>query len=138
VDKYIRWLVSNWWLKLLSFFLSLIIWFSVTGQKKVSSPMLSEKSFSRVKIRVLTEPRPLLKIELVPSYASLVIKGESSLINKVSKEDIILFVDVAGLREGEYDLPVSSRLPAEVTLMSLKPSHVKVNISPLLSKREIK
>lgn len=60
---------------------------------------------------------------------TVTITGPYGAVSGIGRSDVHLYVDVAGLPEGEYELPVYCQVDSEAELsVSIQPSTIKVNI----------
>ncbi len=72
-----------------------------------------------------------LQASLSPQTVGIILSGPLPLLDKFRPQDLRLFVDVADLEAGVYQLEVQVELPnAEITAESLLPATVEVTISP--------
>lgn len=67
-------------------------------------------------------------IELNRDKVSIIISGLYDIVNNIKGEDIECFVDLQSLKEGTHNLPVKVNLPEGVTLVSVDPNNINVNI----------
>lgn len=84
-------------------------------------PEFSEKTFSGVSIHPLGSPASERYVILDTKQIELVLKGPSAVLDKLDPSTILAFVEVEGLKEGEYNLDVKVVLPPELTLKGEPP-----------------
>ncbi len=120
---------SNFWLKLFSLLLASIMWYYVNTQSRLLPAGLTEREFREVPVKILLSSRDTGEIKISPEKVNIKVKGKKAIISKLGKNDIILFVNLEGLKEGRYLLPLHWELPAEVKIISLSPREVKVEIT---------
>jgi YbbR domain-containing protein len=66
--------------------------------------------------------------QLEEDTASIVVSGESSIIDSLKEDDIECYVDLSSVSEGEKDFNVNVTLPDGVSIVSKNPQNVKVTI----------
>ena len=66
--------------------------------------------------------------QVVPSAVSLSVRGRRDLVEGLAPASLNVFVDVAGLRPGRYNLPVSVEAPRDVEVQRIEPATVRVRI----------
>jgi len=70
-----------------------------------------------------------LSAQAVPAVVDVAVRGARDLITGIGADDVSAYVDVSGLGEGEYVLPVHADTPERAGIMRLDPSTVQVRIS---------
>ena len=89
----------------------------------------NEKEFRDVTVRVLNMPDISNIFEVTPEKISFTLKGSKRLLEKLSPEDLLAYVDLSGLKKGTYDLPLHVVLPEEVSLKDKQPMIIKTVIN---------
>ncbi len=89
----------------------------------------NEKEFKDVAVRVLNMPDVSNIFEVTPEKVSFTLKGSKRLLEKLSSETLLAYVDLSGLKKGEHDLPLNIVLPEEVSLKDKQPLVIKIVIS---------
>ena len=60
----------------------------------------------------------------------VVVSGPETDINAITANDIVPYIDFSGITSaGEYTLPLSVTLPANISLVSLTPQQVTVTVT---------
>lgn len=88
------------------------------------------RTFERIPVRVVSASGENRRIELVPQFVNVTIRGQQQRIEQIREEDVFAYVSCTDLTEtGGYDLPVTVRLPAGVQLSGAEPGtiHIKLN-----------
>lgn len=89
----------------------------------------NEKEFKDVTVRVLNLPEANHVFEVTPDKVSFTLKGSKRLLEKLSPEGLLAYVDLSGLKKGEHELPLQIVLPEEVSLKDKQPIAIKTVIS---------
>ncbi|WP_147565563.1 CdaR family protein [Clostridium tyrobutyricum] len=102
-----------------------------TSDDKTVNQQNSEKTFnSQIKANNLNE-NYIADIE--NNNATIVVYGNSEIINNLTKDDINCFVNLKSAVEGQKDAELNVNLPKGVTLVSKTPQTVKVTVRKKVS-----
>lgn len=126
-------LQNNFWLKLSSLILALLIWFSVRFSKQDLRPTqnplsrFSNSEFMNVPVRVIRKPEAAEGCRVEPARVDITLRGEKSALKNLTAKDIVAFVTV-------YDNPavgVSSNqvevyAPPAVSVVQVSPPGVRI------------
>ncbi len=85
-----------------------------------------EKTLEGLKVKAARSLDSKEKIELHPDTVNFVLKGPRPALEKLSGDQILVFVETEGLLEGEHELEVRATLPEKVVFKDGKPPSVKV------------
>lgn len=123
-------LLSNWQLKLLSFFTAALLWVFVVGIENTVylfpesldiKPLSLGKTFS-------------MQEKLTP--IKLYIRTEGDIKKTLNKNDFEVSVDLSGKQSGTYNLPVLvSTTNPKITIVKVDPAEVKVTVVPVMEKQ---
>lgn len=95
------------------------------GITEVQIPIIaevSEKELAAVPVKPLgSSPRDYW-IELKPEEIPLVLKGPKAILEQVEPKDLLAYVEVEGLKEGTYQIPVKFILPRDIILKQNPPA----------------
>ena len=126
-------ILDRFWLKLFSFILATLIWFTVNSTMQVEARFTGNlfhsgegRDFSRV-IRVDTLPtnRKLFKIE--PQNVIITVSGKSAVLESIRGPSIQPYVIVPETPDSPMPYPIEVRnLPPKVTLERISPPNVMV------------
>ena len=129
---------NNFGWKLASLFIATIIWANYNadkiGWKFATNPFRNEvtKQFIGFQIQVLGRPNNSFRAELSPSTVSIEIKGEKTVAEPISKDDVMVFVDLSDLLPNSTnDVPVQVRVPAGIVIEEVSPTNITVLTPPL-------
>lgn len=88
----------------------------------------AEKNFEKMPVKVMEGPGQNRKVEISPAEISFTVKGSKKQVEELVAQKILLYADLAGLDNGEHEVPVQIMLPENMSLKDAKPLTVKVNI----------
>lgn len=89
----------------------------------------AEKTFEKVPVKILeSKDENNLSVEIEPPAVSFILKGSKRLLEKLTPETLLVYVDISGRSEGEHEIPVSMVLPEEVAPKDEAPLSVKVRM----------
>ena len=69
-----------------------------------------------------------LEAQAIPSAVDLTLRGSREALARVEADDIVAYVDLAGLGPGEYSLTVHPDSSPEAGVTRIEPSSVQVQI----------
>ena len=72
---------------------------------------------------------PHLDAQAVPAAVELTIRGNRDALNRVDADDVVAFIDLAGLGPGEYSLTVHADSSIDAGVMRIEPASVQVQIT---------
>jgi YbbR domain-containing protein len=70
-----------------------------------------------------------LEAQALPAQVDLAIRGNRDALNRVGGDDVVAFVDLAGLGPGQYSLTVHADSPADAGITRVEPASVQVRIT---------
>ncbi len=120
---------SNIAVRIISVLIALVIWV-VASDQSISQNTNQEmsKNFYRIPIEVLNIPNNYSIKYDVSIIESVVLNGNSSLLSGMLGQEITASINLEGLVEGEYDVPVQLRYPAGLNLVAVQPHKVHVTL----------
>ena len=127
MKKFKEWLLKDWWLKIVSVFLAIVIWFVWI---QIENPTIP-KDFSNVKVQIINEEalQPEKKVWdiLDGDTVRVTVTAPKTVINSLSSADIIAEADATKIEDGK--IPISLRLAGDMTYDSLTSSKDSVTLS---------
>ena len=126
-------LLNNPGLKLFSFFMALLIWFSVRYSPGYESQRannaftrLTTRELIRVPIQLLGPADGRARVRLEPAEADITVSGEIQLLRNLSQRDVFAFVD----SRSDSKVSVATNqirvyLPTGITLLQVSPPRVR-------------
>jgi len=119
-------LFSNLGVKIASLALALALWFSVSGGKEWLTLVQGKEMKLDVPVRVLELPLAPFQVKVEPDTVNLLLTGSREALKGLTAGDIIIFVLVEDLKQGEYELRPRVILPEGIKVSRRKPMTVKV------------
>lgn len=83
--------------------------------------------FHDIPVKVLNQSKTPTPVNLEPEVVSFALTGPKAVLDNLSKEKILAFIDVSDRPKGVYDIPVEMKVPEEVQL-NHEPPLIKVKI----------
>jgi len=124
-----RFLENDLYLKIFALFLAVIIWFYVVNEQ---TPRIERSVTVKLEVRNLVKG---LVVTEVPFGAEIRVSGLRSNILALEDKDIKAYVDVQGIKEGEYFLPVKTQFPRQIELLEVKPDRIKIDLEKIIGRR---
>ena len=133
MSSFVRWLLGNLSVLILSFILALIVW--------VSSVTASDPNVERTRttpIEVMGQEPNTLMEGSIPTQARVTVRTPNSVWNRMASVEnaVQTWIDLTGLGAGTHDVPVQiyiSEVFRPVRLISLNPETVTVTLEELVS-----
>ncbi len=126
-----RWVENDTTLKVLAVGLALILWVQVTGERQ--RPEV-QRAFENMPVawRYLESDVAVLDVE--PSSVTIVVRGERSVMDFLSRHDLDPVVNLRGAPPGSTSVYVSVSVPKGVQLVEVSPDIVSVNLEEIREK----
>jgi hypothetical protein len=123
-------LLEDFWLKLFSLALAVLIWFTVTfvSQKEVRT---DTRVFFSLPVTVLSAAEDVRNFKVSPSEVQVTVQGDGRTLQNLQSKDIRATVDLSGVaaaRELRKRIQVSA--PAGITYLRVVPQEVQVIFPP--------
>jgi YbbR domain-containing protein len=127
-------ILNNFWLKALSLVLATLIWYVInTNLTKESHAFPGLRGSAtdntrdlRCPVTVITSATEHRLLSIQPTEARVRVRGDRTVLEKLSPADIQVYVKLLGLSDPEGSFPLAVDLPGNVALQQLSPSHVSV------------
>ena len=89
---------------------------------------LAQKKYDKVPIMVMAPATAGLDAAVTPLEVEIVLAGLKERLDKLRPSDIIVYVDVAGLKPARYELPLKAKLPEGISMRETVPGTCEVVI----------
>ncbi len=123
-----RGIFRNFFLKLFSLILAVVLWYYANLQNRTLGFALVEKEIRDVPVKVLVNPGEKISFSLSPTTVIIRVRGRRNTVEKMGKEDLFVFVNLEKGEKGIYELPLQWRIPQGVDILNIRPSRVKVRV----------
>jgi YbbR domain-containing protein len=125
---------KDFWLKLFSFVLALLIWFTVSvsiDKEGARNPLIpaEQRTFAGLPVTILSSAEDARTLVVEPKEVDVTVEGNPKILRALRPKDIRAIVDLTNIRSAERlskRIEVSS--PAGVSLVRVEPEDVKVII----------
>jgi YbbR domain-containing protein len=101
---------------------------STTARVVVTIEPAGERLFAAVRVAIRNLP-PGARGTVEPTVVSVLLRGAETILARLEPRTIGPYVDVTGLGPGRHEVPVLFDLPGRVTVASVRPATVTVNIN---------
>jgi YbbR domain-containing protein len=125
-------ILNNFWLKLFSLVLAVMIWLAIRGNIRTQlaggqNPfrLPANDQFARP-IMLMTSGDDHQAYVVDPLAVNVKVTGDSDALNKLNPNDIQVFVRLNNVMVAHGAFPVEVKLPRNITLQTVWPSHVHV------------
>jgi len=125
-------ILNNLWYKVLSLVLATLIWFVITSNQPMESkspglpPLGSKPRHFHRPIMVLTSATNLWPLEVHPNEVEVKVRGEPAALEKLSAEDIQVYVKLTDMPEPAGSFAVEVQLPQQFFLQQVSPAQVLI------------
>jgi YbbR domain-containing protein len=126
---------KDFWLKLFSFALAVLAWFTVdVSQRNSTSPVASlslgsskELIFSKLPVIVMSSAQDVRSVKVDPKEVDVTVRGEVQVLQKLQPKDIRVLLDLTGIEIAPYlKKRIEVATPAGVTHVRVEPEEVSV------------
>jgi YbbR domain-containing protein len=122
------WLASlgrNKGLKLLSFFLAVMLWFAVGGEERTETTL-------NLQLELVNLNPALMIVSEVPPHIQVQVTGPRSIIRSLSQSRLVHTVDLAGLKAGSHTIllgPSAFSFPRGITVSRVQPNPLNLTLA---------
>lgn len=126
-----RRIFNNFWIKISAVLLSIALWAYIWGERKANQEIMGEIiqiEFRGVPLAVLKDPLTAFEATISHKDVNIVVEGERDIIEKLDRDDIIVYIDIRGLGVGVYQLPSIWKVPLGIKIADSFPEFITVTI----------
>lgn len=87
-----------------------------------------QKLFEKMPVGILKSAAQKYDITVSPAAVSLSVTGPSGTVSKTEAKNMTCYIDVHDLKTGDYELPVQTTTPKDVTVLKIDPTTVKASL----------
>ena len=120
--------------KILAFFLALILWFFVSGDRQNTENQVYEtrRSFENIPIGLRSLGDDLIVTDMV-GEVSIFLQGLQPSFDGLTPADMEAYIDLSGKKEGRHVVRVGAVAPPGMSVVRIIPASVDVTIEDLIS-----
>ncbi|MDH4198570.1 MAG: CdaR family protein [Candidatus Aminicenantes bacterium] len=121
-------IVHNWPLKLLAFFVALIIWLIFVPETKVNA----EKTLA-VRLEVRNVPREMELVEKPTETVDITVRAPKLILNEITPSNVFARLDLEGATIYQQDFPLSPGMvivPPGAEVVAITPNQVSLRLEP--------
>jgi hypothetical protein len=133
-----NWVFKDFWLKLFSFALATLIWFTISFAINKEGPSVpansalgiiahEERTFSNLPVTVTSSAEDVRNFRVAPKEGEVTLQGDPKALAKLQSHDIRLIVDLTGIGAA-HDLRkrIDVSAPLGLTVVHVDPPEVQV------------
>jgi len=127
-----RIILANFWLKLASVGLALLLWFAVSSEHA-----LRDATLYNVPVRVQTVRSDLLVTGLAYRVVDVRVRGPASQIARLEPDDLLISVDVSHLAPGQHVVALDAsgvRRPAGIEILRIDPPTLPIELQRVIAR----
>jgi YbbR domain-containing protein len=125
--------MNNLWLKALSLFLAVTVWFVVSAPRREA---VSERAFA-VPVSLARMPRELVITKQSADTVSVRLRGRTSDLRALSSQNLEVTLDMSWVQPGDATitlLPKAINVPPQIEVLAMEPSRLLFHMEPLRQK----
>lgn len=124
---------SNWFLKIISLLIAIIMWAIISGQK---TPKIIEKNFTAPVYFENTSDDMILTRDVLYEI-TVQLRGPETIIKKIKPEDIYITIDLKNKKFGLHSIPLTEDLvhkPQGVSVVNIIPNTIQFKIEKKITR----
>lgn len=122
-------MLNNLPFKVISLVLALVLWLYVTGElERGLWWKTKEVTFYEIPIKVMGLPEKEFSVDIKPDKANVVLYSYKRNVESITRDNIILFVNLTNLTSATYEMPIENIVPRDFYASKIEPSKVIVTI----------
>jgi YbbR domain-containing protein len=119
---------------ILALVLALVLWFFVMyTQSPTGTIELSTRRFTAITLEARNRPAGLTLVRQPAAAVSVTVRGPRQVIEALTAQDVVAYLDLAGLKEGTHQLSVRVALPSGLEAVSIAPARVEIVLDQIIS-----
>jgi len=138
IDFLRQFLFRDFWLKLFSLVLAVLIWLTVSfAIRKDVSPVAAlagpivEQTYYNIPVRIIFSAADVRSVKVNPSEVEIKVRGETRLLQGLKPDNIRAVVDLTGIEAARgLRKRIEITTPAGVTFVQVVPDQVEVIVPP--------
>lgn len=119
---------------ILALLLALILWFFVkSAQAPTRAVDTNIRRFSNITLELRNRPSDLDLAWTTVGSVALTVRGPHDILERLSPQDLVAYIDLRTLREGTHQLSVRVDAPAGIEVTSALPSRVEIALEQIIT-----
>lgn len=125
-------ILNNFWWKLLSVLLATLIWLTIHSIVEVDARMgqlagATDQDFANLPITVMTSAADLRGFQIVPSTATVTLRGEDEALKRVAPRNIQVYVNLTEAKQAAANVErIYAFAPPGFAVIKVTPPFVRV------------
>jgi len=125
---------STRFLKIISVFLALILWFFVAGDNRDTLGLEMRRTFSGIPLAMRNIGADLVVVGTVENV-TISLQGLSPAFDGMTPADLEAFVDLGGRTEGWHEVRISATAPPGVSVVRIEPAKANILLDDIISRQ---
>ncbi len=122
--------LEDFWLKLFSLALAMLIWFTVTFVSQRDT-RTNTRLLTNLPVSVLSSAEDVRNFKVSPERVEVTVRGDAEAVQNLQSDDIRAMVDLTGIAAvHELRRPIEVLVPAGIAFLRVVPDHVQVILPP--------
>lgn len=119
---------------ILALVLALVLWFFVkSAQAPARAVDTNTRRFSAIALELRNRHTDLDLAQTTSGSVALTVRGPQDLLERLSPQDLVAYIDLRTLREGTHQLSVRVDVPAGIEVTSALPSRVEITLEQIIT-----
>lgn len=118
--------------KILSFFLALILWFFVSGDREDTLGIETRRTFEEIPLVCRNLGDDLVVVEMVDNV-TISLQGVQSAFDGLTPADLEAYVDLTGKKEGRHELRINATAPPGMSIVRIEPASTIIVLEDLIA-----
>jgi len=118
--------------KILSFFLALILWFFVAGDRQNTLGIETRRTFEEIPLVCRNLGDDLVVVEKVDSV-TISLQGIQAAFDGLTPADLEAYVDLNGKKEGRHEMRINATAPPGMSIVRIEPAGTIVVLEDLIA-----
>ncbi len=122
--------LEDFWLKLFSLALAMLIWFTVTFVSQRDT-RTDTRVLTTLPVSVLSAAEDVRNFKVSPERVEVTVRGDAEAVQNLQSDDVRAMVDLTGIAAvHELRRPIEVLAPAGIAFLRVVPDHVQVILPP--------
>ena len=122
--------LEDFWLKLFSLALAMLIWFTVTFVSQRDT-RTDTRVLTNLPVSVLSAAEDVRNFKVSPERVEVTVRGDAEAVQNLQSDDVRAMVDLTGIAAvHELRRPLEVLVPAGITFLRVVPDHVQIILPP--------